>query len=68
MWEGFDAETKRQLASIQEMTVLRSQTPTHEWSLVFVEEHKVLLVVREWPNGTLTAYTCGRSDAPNGGK
>jgi hypothetical protein len=68
MWESFDAETKRQLASIKEMTVLRSQTPTREWPLVFVEEHNVLLVVREWPNGTLTAYTCERRDASNGGK
>ena len=68
MWEGFDPETERQLASIKEMTVLHSQTPTQEWSLVYIEEHKVLLMVREWPNGTLTAYTCEGPGASSGGK
>jgi hypothetical protein len=66
MWEAFDSETKRQLATIKEMTALRSQTPTGEWPLVFIEEHDVLLVVREWPNGALTAYTCDRRDASGG--
>ncbi len=70
MWEGFDPETQRQLATIKELTVLRSQTPKQEWPLIFIEEQAVLFVVREWPNGTLTAYTCtdeGR-DSSRGGE
>jgi len=30
------------------------QTPTREWPLIFMGD--VLLVVREWPDGSLTAY------------
>ena len=66
MWEVFDPETKRQLATIKEMTARRRQIPNEEWPLVFVEEHQQLLVVREWPNGTLTAYTC--DDSSQNGK
>lgn len=71
MWDGFDAETRKQLATIKELTGLSRQTPTQEWPLVFIEEHKVLFVVREWPNGTLTAYTCekdsGEKDSSSAG-
>jgi hypothetical protein len=56
MWQGFDAQTRRELATIKELTALRHQTPTREWPLVFVEEHDALLVVREWPDGSITAY------------
>jgi hypothetical protein len=49
---------KRELACIREMVALRFQTPTREWPLVLVElEHDTaLLVVREWPDGAITAY------------
>jgi hypothetical protein len=56
MWHGFDPNLKRELENIRKMVGLRHQTPTREWPLVFVEEHDVLLVVREWPDGTITAY------------
>ena len=56
MWHGFDPELQRQFASIRELVALRHQTPTKEWPLIFVEEHDVLLVVREWPDGSVTAY------------
>ena len=57
MWHGFDAELRRQFASVRELVALRHQTPTKEWPLTFVDEHNVLLVVREWPDGSVTAYT-----------
>jgi hypothetical protein len=56
MWSGFDPELRRQFESIREMVALSRQTPTREWPLQFVEEHESLLVVREWPNGSITAY------------
>jgi hypothetical protein len=56
MWSGFDPEIWRQLAFVREMVTLRHQTPTREWPLVFVEQHDELLVIREWPNGSITAY------------
>ncbi len=56
MWSGLDPEFVRQLGTIRQMVTLRYQSPTREWPLVFVEEHDELLVVREWPDGSLTAY------------
>jgi hypothetical protein len=57
MWSGFDPDLRRQWKVIREMVALQHQTPTREWPLVFMEEHDALLVVREWPNGSLTSYT-----------
>jgi hypothetical protein len=62
MWHGFDADAQQQLAMIKQATARRFQTPTHEWPVIFIDEHDALLVVREWPNGSLTAFTC--SDIP----
>ena len=56
MWQGFDPEIKRDLASVKALVNRRHQTPTNEWPLVFVGEHDALLVVREWPDGAITAY------------
>lgn len=58
MWQGFDPEIRQQLAIIKQLTALRHQTPTKEWPLIFIEEHQALFVVREWPDGQITAYTC----------
>jgi len=55
MWYGFDADIKRQLAAIKDMTRRRNSTPQNEWPVVFKEDN-VVLVVREWPNGELTAF------------
>jgi hypothetical protein len=41
---------------MRQMVKLSHQTPTREWPVVFVNERNALLVVREWPDGTLTAY------------
>jgi hypothetical protein len=56
MWTGFDPTIRRDLERIREMVTLRHQTPTREWPLVFIEQENELLVIREWPNGSLTAY------------
>jgi len=56
MWFGMEPELQKQLHSIRTMVALRYQIPTKEWPLVFVEEFDALLVVREWPNGEVTAY------------
>jgi hypothetical protein len=45
------------------MVALRFQTPSKEWPLVYVEEHHALLVVREWPDGSVTAYTMDTAHA-----
>ena len=59
MWSGFDPELRRQYENIRQMVKLSHQTPTREWPVVFVNERNALLVVREWPDGTLTAYLTG---------
>jgi hypothetical protein len=46
----------RDLAAIRAMVTRQHQTPTKEWPLVYVPEHNALLVVREWPDGSVTAY------------
>jgi hypothetical protein len=63
MWAGFDPELLRQLATIRQMVALRYRTPTREWPLVVdqdVDQPGVLLVVREWPDGSITAYVTSR--------
>jgi hypothetical protein len=57
MWSGFDPDLGQQWKVIREMVALQHQTPTREWPLVFIEEHNALLVIREWPNGSMTSYT-----------
>ena len=61
MWPGFDPQILRALATMRELVTLQHQTPSREWPLVFVEEHNALLVVREWPDGSVTAYA---ADSP----
>jgi hypothetical protein len=68
MWPGFDPELRRQLDVIRQMVALQRQTPTREWPLVYIEEHDALLVIREWPNGSITSYTMSKvSDHPQRG-
>jgi hypothetical protein len=56
MWYGFDPEIRRQLDCLRRMVALQHQTPTREWPLISVAQHDALLVVREWPDGSITAY------------
>jgi len=63
MWPGFDPALVKGLAAIREMVTRQHQTPTKEWPLVHVSEHDLLLVVREWPDGSLTAYAAEHTHA-----
>ena len=56
MWPGFDPEIRRDLDYVRELVALQHSTPTREWPLVFLGDRGELLVVREWPNGSITAY------------
>jgi hypothetical protein len=56
VWNGFDPELRRRFEYMREMVSLSQRTPTREWPLIFMESHNELLVIREWPNGSLTAY------------
>jgi hypothetical protein len=68
MWSGLDPELLRQLATIRQMVALTHQTPTREWPLIFVDQYDALLVVREWPDGSITAYTTEHSDRIRNGE
>jgi hypothetical protein len=56
MWSGFDPQLRRDLENIRQMVRLQHQTPTREWPFVVDNPDDELLVVREWPDGSLTAY------------
>ena len=56
MWFDLDSELRRQLENVRQMVALQQQTPTREWPLIFMDQHHMLLVVREWPDGSITAY------------
>jgi len=56
MWPGLDPELLRQLAHVRRMVAHSHQTPTREWPLIFIEQYGLLLVVREWPDGSITAH------------
>lgn len=62
MWFGFDPELRRDLDNIRQMVRLTHQTPTREWPLLFERAHAELLVVREWPDGSMTAYMMPSAD------
>ncbi len=57
MWAGFDPETIRGLQTIRQLVRLAQQMPTREWPLVVLHESDEVFVVREWPDGSITAYT-----------
>jgi hypothetical protein len=64
MWRGLDPELLRQLSTIRQLVTLRYQSPTREWPLIFVDEHDALLVIREWPDGSMTSYTTSEYSDP----
>jgi hypothetical protein len=57
MWYGFDPDLSKRLHNLREMVRLQHQSPTREWPLIVEDSREELLVVREWPNGSITAYT-----------
>ena len=64
MWPGFDPDIKKELDQIRSMVRLQRQTPTREWPLICVDvdDRVGLLVVREWPDGSVTAYVGHRPE------
>ena len=56
MWFALDPELRRQLEHIRQMVALQHQTPTREWPMTSTDDDRALLVVREWPDGSITAY------------
>ena len=65
MWSGFPPELQRDLDSVRRLAALTRQTPTKEWPLVFLADYDLLLVVREWPNGEITAYAISEHSDPD---
>jgi hypothetical protein len=63
MWSVFDPEISRGFRTMRQLIRLTHQTPTREWPLVVVEQSDELFVVREWPDGSVTAYTMSRASA-----
>ena len=63
MWSAFDPQLRRELEQVRRMVSLRHQTPTREWPLIYDERSQELLVVREWPDGTVTSYFMSRRSA-----
>ena len=57
MWSGFDPELLREFGTLRQMAKLVHQTPTREWPLVYVAERQEVLIVREWPDGSITAFS-----------
>ena len=57
IWPSFDPQLRRDLDNIREMAARRHQTPAREWAVIFVAQYGEMLVVREWPDGSLTAYS-----------
>ena len=64
MWSGFDPEILRDLKTVRQLVQLTRQTPSREWPLLYVEKQDAIFVVREWPDGSLTAYTMPASSRP----
>jgi hypothetical protein len=62
MWHDLNPNSWPELVNLRASLARRRQTPTREWPLHFVEEHDALLVVREWPDGSVTAYTVSKND------
>jgi hypothetical protein len=68
MLPGFDPELQRNWQIVRGMVARQRQTPTREWPLVFDQESGLLLVVREWPDGSVTSYATSEfSDRLSGG-
>jgi hypothetical protein len=62
MWPGFDPKMVRELETIRQLVRLTHQTPVREWPLAAIPEHDALFVIREWPDGSITAYTMAISE------
>jgi hypothetical protein len=61
MWDPVNIQLWRDFETFRSLVALRHQTPTREWPLVYVAEYETLLVLREWPDGSVTAYAVDTS-------
>jgi hypothetical protein len=70
MWDGSNPNSWPELVGLRKRLALRWQTPTREWPLFWIEEQATLLIVREWPDGSVTAYLKSATDLqpPAGGE
>jgi hypothetical protein len=62
MWHDLNPNSWPEFVNLRAAVARSRQTPSREWPLHFVEEHDALLVVREWPDGSMTAYAVSRAD------
>ena len=62
MWFQLDPELRRQLEHIRQMVAMQRQEPTREWPMISIEDDRAWLVVREWPDGSITAYLASVGD------
>jgi hypothetical protein len=62
MWFDLDPDLRRELQHIRRMVALQRQMPTREWPMIASDDDRALLVVREWPDGTITAYLASVGD------
>ena len=62
MWHGMNPNTWPEFVNLRAMIALQRQTPLKEWPLIYLEEYDALLVVREWPDGSITAYTMSSTE------
>jgi hypothetical protein len=62
MWYGFDPQLRRDLETLRNLVALQHQTPKREWPLIYEEQRQMLFVVREWPDGSVTAYCIDKSE------
>jgi len=62
MWFDLDPELRHQLKNVRQMVALQQQAPTREWPMIAIEDDRALLVVREWPDGSITAYLASVGD------
>jgi len=62
MWFDLDPELRRQLKNLRQMVAGQQQTPTREWRMISIEDNHAVLVVRDWRDGSITAYLASVSD------
>ena len=57
MWYGPNPNAMPEFERLRALVARQRQTPTSEWPLIYLEDEDMLLVVRTWPDGSITAYT-----------
>ena len=55
MWLNMNPNCWPELRQIREAVARQHQVPTQECAVTYIKKYKAALVVREWPDGSLTA-------------